>query len=482
MNCFQMAWRSCLRKPVKSILLLLVVCVISIFLLSGMASKNASIATQDKTRQAIGAGILLEGNESNRHQRINNISKKIGDGNEGSLDGVHQKKLELGSGTSWQVWTDNSFESLKIDDIEKIAAVSGISNYNITTVTTPVNPVDFSRIEDSDVDQSSDMLSVSLIGSRDMSMDSNVLSGNLYMKTGRMVTKDDSNVCVISEELATKNNLKLGDKLQFNDYHDREASTAYIAEIIGIYQVKQKMAPYMFGDTYRSENIIFTDLRFPEKAQGSENDPLFEKAYFKVENVDNYDSVKEAVKKVEIDWERYDLIDNNGNLDTMSSNFNDLQSISQILIWVVAGASFIILFLVFVFWMKNRVQEVGIFLALGISKSRILSQILLEAIMIAVIAIFISFAAAPRVSYITANYLVEQQVQQEEEQALLDIGKVSTPFEESKQKVTGVTVGITSQMLLFDGIGVIALIAISVVSAGTMIVRRNPKDILSEMS
>ena len=36
---------------------------------------------------------------------------------------------------------------------------------------------------------------------------------------------------------------------------------AYEAEIIGIYQVKQKMTPYMSGDTYRSENVIFTDLK-----------------------------------------------------------------------------------------------------------------------------------------------------------------------------------------------------------------------------
>ena len=142
------------------------------------------------------------------------------------------------------------------------------------------------------------------------------------------------------------------------------------------------MTPYMSGDTYRSENVIFTDLRFPEKAEGAEGDPLFEKAYFIVEDVDQYDAVKEAVKKVKIGWERYDLIDNKGNLETMSSNFRDLQKISQIMIGVVAGASFVILFFVFLFWLKNRTQEVGIFLSLGIPKQRILGHILLKALLI----------------------------------------------------------------------------------------------------
>ena len=60
MNFFGLARRSVFRKPIKSILLLLIVFAISTLLLAGVASKNASIEVQDKTRQAIGAGFLLE--------------------------------------------------------------------------------------------------------------------------------------------------------------------------------------------------------------------------------------------------------------------------------------------------------------------------------------------------------------------------------------------------------------------------------------
>ena len=57
---------------------------------------------------------------------------------------------------------------------------------------------------------------------------------------------------------------------------------------IGIYTVKEKMRPYMSGDTYRSENVIFADLHFPEKADN--DDPLFVSAYYKVADVDEYDT------------------------------------------------------------------------------------------------------------------------------------------------------------------------------------------------
>jgi len=299
MNLFQRATRSCFRKPVKSLLLLLVVCIISLLFLSGMASRSANIATKDSTRQAIGAGFLLEYNPENRSQRVDEACQKISElypDGQGSYGGVHQIKYTVMGSENWGVLTDNSFESLKQDDIEKIAGVEGIADYNITTVPTAVKHKNFERIEDADTDQTNDFQGVTLIGNRDMMLDANVLSGNVSVIQGRMTTKDDLNACVISEELANRNQLKVGDRLQFHAVKNEEPVQE--ATIVGIYQVKERMKPYMSGDTFRSENVIFTDLHFPEKVE--QDDPLYEKAYFKVENVDDYDAVKEAIKKTNI--------------------------------------------------------------------------------------------------------------------------------------------------------------------------------------
>ena len=562
MNFFGLARRSVFRKPVKSILLLLIVFAISTLLLAGVASKNASIEVQDKTRQAIGAGFLLERNAEYRTKRVREYSEKIGNDKEGSFGGYHQEKEIINGVETWSGWTTNEFESLDIKDIEKLAKTKGIADYNITTATTPVNPVNFQRIEDKDVDQSVDVggislignkdmkldrnvLSgnlhikegrritpedkdmcviseelaktkgiadynittattpvnpvnfqriedkdvdqsvdvggISLIGNKDMKLDRNVLSGNLHIKEGRRITPEDKDMCVISEELAKQNNLKIGDKISFNDYHDTENSKVSEAEIVGIYQVDQKMSPLMQGDTYRSENVIFTDLRFPEKAEG-ETSPLYERAYFKVEDVEAYDEVKENLQKVDINWEQYDLIDNNGNSETMSSNFNDLAKVSEMMILVISVASFVILVLVFLFWLKNRVQEVGIFLSLGVPKFRIIGQIWSEAIMITVLSLMLSFAVAPAVSKVTANYLVSQQVQQMQEEEKNNEGKVSTEYVAPKQDVQSISVEVTPEMYLLDGVSVLVLITASVLVSGIVILKRNPKDILSEMS
>ena len=240
------------------------------------------------------------------------------------------------------------------------------------------------------------------------------------------------------------------------------------------------MTPYMSGDTYRSENVIFTDLHFPEKVQ--QEDPLYEKAYFKVENVDEYDAVREAINAVDIDWSRYDLIDNNGNLDTMASNFNNLEKISNILLLVVAGISFIILFLIFIFWIRNRNHEIGIFLSLGISKGKILLQILCEAFMISILAVALSLIFAPAVSSAAATYLAGQQQQTAELQAQADAASVATEYEAPQLTITSVDVTITPAMISAAILGTGALILISICTAGIGIFRKNPKQILNEMS
>ena len=148
------------------------------------------------------------------------------------------------------------------------------------------------------------------------------------------------------------------------------------------------------------------------------------------------------------------MIDNNGNLDTMAANFNDLENISNTLLLIVTGASFVILFLIFIFWIKNRTNEIGILLSLGIAKGKIFMQILTEAILIGVLALSLSFLIAPAVSDAAADYLVGQQVEQAELQDEMNAGKVSTDYRPPELTVMNVETEITTNMLLIDSLSV----------------------------
>ncbi len=479
MGILSLSIRCLVRKKAKTILLLSIVFVTSCLIYAGWACKSANVQTQTEGKQALGASFRMEENEADRHDRTAEAIEKLG-GQNGSVDGSHIEQLESGD---WMISHDNSFETLQMEDIETLARQEGIAEYNITTANIVVNPVNFVRIEDPDVDQHSDLLGVSLRGNMDMRLDFDVWNGNIEVNEGRMITPEDKDVCVISRELAELNGLTVGDKLEFNSRKDRETSKVYSAEIVGVYDTIHKITPIMYGDSYRSENIIMTDLRFPEKPQGCEGDPLYQYATFWVENVDEYDTVKEQIKKADINWKRYDFIDNTGMSDTMAENFGDLDEMSSIILILVAVSGVVIIFLVFLFWLKGRVHEIGIFLAIGKSKAAIIAQMMMEGILIGCISFMLATICAPALSKSVADYLVGYQVKQEEEQRKADEGMTGgAGVVEYETEVMGVETKVTGKVILLSASSILGVIFVAVSSSCMFVVIQKPKEILGKMS
>ena len=476
MNIFSLSIRCLVRKRVRTILLFCIVFLASGFIYAGWSCRSASVQTQTEGKRAIGASFRLEENEANRHVRSSEALKKIGDNTNGSADGTHVEQLESGD---WMIWHDNSFETLQMDDILTLASQDGIAEYNITTVNTVVNAVNFIRIEDPDVEQS-DGNWVSLRGNLEMRLDMDVQSGNIEVREGRMIAEDDKDVCVISRELADLNGLKLGDTLGFNERSEAETATVCQAEIIGIYETIYKMTPVMYGDSYRSENVIFTALQFPEKAEGHEDDPLYQYATFWVENVDEYDTIKEQMKQADIDWNRYDFLDNTGMSDTVASNFGDLETMSTIILVLVICSSVVILFLVCLFWLGSRVHEIGVFLAMGKRKSMIVMQMLLEGVLVGSIAFLLATFCAPAISESVADYLVGYELEQQETEKNAEQGVKL--YLEDDTEVVGVQVAMTGEVILLSVCSVLGIIVVAVLFSCVSVAMKKPQEILSRMS
>lgn len=480
MNILSLSIRCLLRKKIKTFLLFCIVFVISCFTYAGWACKSANIQTQTDGKQAIGASFRMEENEANRQERSARAIKKIGENQNGSADGTHVEQLASGD---WMMWHDNSFETLQIEDIETLAKQDGIAEYNITTANIVVNPVNFQRIEDPDVDQYADELGVSLRGNMEMRLDFDVQNGNIEVEEGRMIVLEDKDVCVISREIADLNDLKVGDRLEFNNRKERETSYIYGAKIIGIYDTLHKMTPIMFGDSYRSENIIFTNLRFPEKPQGCEGDPLYQYATFWVKNVDEYDAIKEQIKKTDIDWKRYDFLDNTGMSDTMAENFGNIDEMSSILLVFVVLSSVVIIFLVYLLWLKGRMHEIGVFLSIGKSKISIVAQMILEGVLVGCISFLVATVCAPSLSRNVAEYLVGYQVQQQEEQKKAEGGMAgSAAIVEYKTEVVEIEAFVTGKVIFVSACSVLGIILITITSSCILVITQNPKDILNKMS
>ncbi len=317
-----------------------------------------------------------------------------------------------------------------------------------------------------------------------MELDFDVQKGNIEVKEGRMITPEDTDVCVISREIADLNGLQVGDVLEFNNWKERETSTVYKAEVVGIYDSISGITPIMYGDSYRSENIIFTDLSFPEKPEENEGSPLYQYATFVVENVDEYETVKKRIQAVDIGWEQYDLLDNTGMSDTMTQNFGELEKMRSLILILVCISGIIIICLVFLFWLKGRVHEIGIYLSLGRTKCGIVMQMLLEGILVGCVAFLLAAAASPVVSKGIVGYLVDYQTQLQEDEKQLDAdAEVISLVEDNREaEIVGITVKISGDVIFLSGISVLGVIMIAIALSCISIMVQKPKEILSRMS
>nr|WP_296442247.1 FtsX-like permease family protein [uncultured Acetatifactor sp.] len=232
--------------------------------------------------------------------------------------------------------------------------------------------------------------------------------------------------------------------------------------MVGIYDSVSGIMPIMYGDSYRSENIIFTDLSFPEKPEGNEGSPLYQYATFVVGNVDEYETVRKRIQAVDIGWERYDFLDNTGMSDTMTENFGELEKMSSLILMLVCVSGVAIICLVFLFWLKGRVHESGIYLSLGRTKFSIVAQMLLEGVLVGCAAFLLAAAASPVVSR-GVGYLVDYQTQLQAEDEQLNSDMVlNGSLENGSTEILGVRVEISGDVVFLSGVSVLGVIVIAI--------------------
>ena len=86
------------------------------------------------------------------------------------------------------------------------------------------------------------------------------------------------------------------------------------------------------------------------------------------------------------------------------------------MIFVIVLVSVIILSLVLTMWGRSRIHETGIFLSLGIAKSKIIGQYLTEVLIIAIVAFGLSYLTSNVVAKQLAGGLLQRAASTSEEQ------------------------------------------------------------------
>ena len=425
MNPIQRAWAYVSRKRLRSFILFLILLV----LLAGISA----CLTLMKSNKTV---------ETNLYKSLN-TSFSI-------------KKIENG-------------QTFKLSDLVSVSKIKGLENVSpeLETVAKLKDKEAVSGEQSVERDDLSaaDKNLVSLTADEDSSKDVTFTSSAFNLKEGRHLQKGDSKKIIIHEELAKKNSLSLHDKLSLDAGQSESGKGQTVEfEIIGIFSGK-KQEKFTGLSSDFSENTVFTDYASSQTLMGN-SQPQVSAARFYVENPKEMDGLLKQVENLSLENQGYQIEKENKAFEQIKDSVATFQTFLTVFLYgiMIAGAGALIL--VLSLWLRERVYEVGILLALGKGKGAILLQFLLEVILVSMGAIIPAFFAGKSIT----SYLLNTMLSSGDETALQD----------TLAKIANLSNSLLSFIESYAFLLVIS--CLSVALCFIFLFRKSPKEILSSIS
>ena len=270
---------------------------------------------------------------------------------------------------------------------------------------------------------------------------------------GKNTAREETGKVLVHEALAKKNQWKIGDKVNLKVLGEEKELELLIQ---GIFSGK-KQEKYTGMSSDFSENMMFIDYATMAQVFGKKK--LVTSLKILVA-----DSEKLVSLKTELNKEDYEMIEEENQFSGMVESLDMVKQMIFMMIMAVIGAGIVVLSLVLILWVRERMYEIGILLAIGRSKMKIVGQFILELVLVSLPAM-ISAAILGRifVGWILGAVLQKEGLDN------LDLSRFTISG-------GGMDIFAMSYGLL------ILIIVLAVIAASWMILTKKPKDILAKIS
>ncbi|MCY9095722.1 ABC transporter permease [Bacillus inaquosorum] len=484
MNFIKRAFWNMKAKKGKTLLQLFVFTVICVFVLSGLTIQSAAQKSSELARQELGGSVTLQ------------------------VDRQKQMEKQQDSGEK------RSFEStpIKVSDANKLAALDHVKSYNYTT-SASANAGNFDAIESSSSSDSSSSSSssnnknsqgggqggpqmvqadLSIEGVISTALVDDFSDGDSKITDGRAITKSDvgKKVTVINETLAEENDLSVGDSITIESATDED--TTVKLKIVGIYKTTSsgddQAQNFSFLNPY---NKLYTPYTATAALKGDDYKNTIDSAVYYMDDAKNIDVFVKAAKKTSIDFDTFTLNTNDQLYQQMVGPIENVASFSKNVVYLVSVAGAVILGLIVMMSIRERKYEMGVLMAIGEKRWKLIGQFLTEILIVAVIAIGIASLTGNLVANQLGNQLLSQQISSSTDSTQTASGQMpgggggmgGGMFGHSSANVDvidSLNVAVSmNDMLVLGGIGIfIAIIATLLPSISVL--RLHPKTILTK--
>ena len=388
--------------------------------------------------------------------------------NTASKNAVKELRSSIGGYFTIQTGVDSAEQTdeallTKIKNLDHISKYNGIDMYFLCTEELSLLPGLYHGMG------TTDEFTPKLLACTDTSLHERFLTSSFQLIEGRHITETDTAKAIISKDVAERSGLTVGDtfnactKDDLRSWNPEAGSFDVTFEVVGIYQTTRSEAVAPGTPEYvLQENIVFTDIntakqmyqvKFPDRS--AEEYRYSSGFMFFVDDPVNIPQVVEDLKQQPFaDWESFVISENSAAYQQAAAPIQKAETISFFLLLIILVISIGILALVLLMWTRERMTEIGILISLGISPKGIFEQILLENYITAVPAFIVSILLSMLLSG--------------------GVGRLIGTMAEQ------IHVGVGQILIVL--ICTAAIILITVFLASISIMRKNPKDILTDLS
>ena len=444
MGSFKRAVLYITRKKKKSILMFFILFCIATAVLSGISIKKAtSIARQNSSKET-----------ANTFEIQNNLATNF---------------------------TGTMPESL----VNKVSKVNGIKNYDASVQGIGLVFKQLQNVEPkNNTVQYTDKQYENLFpveAHKFTEYDTKFMSKSFRLVEGRHLVEGDKNKVLVHKALAEKNNLKVGDRIigtkDSLDYNaSKDAPSEYDLEIVGIFESQN--TDRMGSKLEIPENLILSDMNTLNALYGySKGNSQYTSAVFNTNK--NVDDVISDVNKIQENWSLYNISKSDDTFLALSKSFDSLEKIVNMLLIGSIIVGIIVLSLVLAFWIQGRIHETGILLSIGVGKFKIISQYIIELLLISVLAFGTSYFSSKMISQNIGDAMVSQASKQAVQEVQQGFGGMSLGYDANTslatQTVDGIDVDVSLKEVLYVyAIGATIIIS-SVMISSSSIIRLKPK-------
>ncbi|MGM9927452.1 MAG: ABC transporter permease [Bacillus sp. (in: firmicutes)] len=491
MNFIKRAFLSVKARKGKSLLQLFIFSAICVLVLAGLSIQTAADKSAELAKQQLGGDVTLQMDMSKTREQM-------------------QQQQESGERER------PTFEStpIAVENAEELTTYDHLKGYNFFSSTTGLAS-DFDPIESTSsfaaantTDENAPDMPDGEAKGRGMSQGDVSISGVAYTDAveefmdetstlidGRHITTDDlgSNVALIEQTLAEDNDLAVGDTITIANPSDEE--TTITLEIVGIYETTSTGSNHGMNFTALNPyNTIYVPYSAANTLKGDDYTDTIDSAIYYLtdaEYVDNF--IADAEENSSIDFDTFTLSADTQMYDQMMEPIENVASFSKNIVLLVSIAGSIILGLIVMMGIRERKYEMGVLLALGEKKWKLIGQFVVEILLVAVLSLGIATVSGNVVANAISDQLLAQETTVSESSSMPDSfngpgqggmnqqggpggGQTSPAMTDTTAEldvsVTGKDIG------LLSGIGLlIALVATLIPSLSVL--RLQPKTILS---